>query len=190
MMSKRRTLSLGAVGVGLALALVGAFAVMTSQTRATTPRQGPFTPEEIGLPPEIVTEFMDAQGQFTAPLWDSRQLSDAQKAADPVFSPGWKPFSACMANAKFELRANPARPYVQADLDQLLARLNRENPEPHANLRLSARGAAQRPPGLASSYLGCAEQWLRKTPKQIYEITGEPNFWYPGEKSIVPKPTP
>lgn len=150
-------------------------ATEASQTSVEHP-----TPLDPTIPPfdGLPHRFIGFQGAFNVPVWDDRNLSDEEKANDPWYNPSWVPFSACLADRGLEIRSDPSQPFSQADLDRLLARLNAEYPDPEVNKQFPYH-ATGKVSGDAGIFFDCAEEWLTKTPREIYEITGVPNLWWP-----------
>lgn len=126
----------------------------------------PFSRDE-DVPKPYFHQFLGFDGIYYASRWDDRALSDEAKRADPVYDPRWPPFSQCVAAGGLEVRADPSTKYNQDDLDRLLNRVNRENPDPAQNL--------QRPPdplSAAGVFTRCALEWLTKSPEEIRKLTG------------------
>lgn len=149
------------------------------------------TPANPALSPNAdrPNPFVGFSGVFHAPVWDDRELSDEQKAADPVFNPAWVPFSQCLADRGLEVRPDPSQKFSQMDVDHLLERLNAEYPDVNANRQIPFH-ATGKMPGDAGTFLDCAEAWLLKTPQEVYDLTGVPNEYLPSEPSATVSPAP
>ena len=135
-------------------------------TATPTRTSAPFARDE-DVPKPYFHPFLGFDGIYYVSLWDDRALSDEAKRADPVYDPRWPPFSQCVAAGGLEVRADPSTKYNQDDLDRLLNRVNRENPDPAQNL--------QRPPdplSAAGVFTRCALEWLTKSPEEIRKLTG------------------
>lgn len=165
---------LGAVAVGLA----GIF----SESIAGKADQPPSLPhasvEEAPPPPALSFEFVSPEGRFQVTEWDNRAMSAEAKAKDPSFNPAWNHFGRCLADDGLEVRANPQGQFTQQDMDTLVERVNDESPDGSRNLA-AVRGGIGEATGSAKTFLTCAYEWLHRTPKEMYELTGEPNNWYP-----------
>ena len=121
--------------------------------------------------PHPHNRFVSMDGTFFVLPWDDREISDEQKKADPIYNPAWVPFASCMETHGLAVRSSPGTKFSQADLDALVSRLNRENPDRAANLALpfKANGTVG---GTVGAFLDCGEQWLTKTPQEIQTLTG------------------
>ncbi|MCK9521300.1 MAG: hypothetical protein M0R74_20095 [Dehalococcoidia bacterium] len=173
--SRRKALLFGAPLLG-ALILV---AIMNWQTgEAGTPRGEPVVTDPQDAPPPAAWNPFIMDGRFYVAPYDDRHLSDEQKVAALVYNPAWKPFGQCMEEKAVEVRADRSVPLSQQDLDRLVERLNREYPDAEKNklIPLDPSGYVT---GDAEVFLRCAEQWLTKSAKEIAEITGEPNEYWP-----------
>lgn len=175
-----RRLSLTGLGAGLATVTVGLAALALNDQGSAS--QLPVEPverlEDAPPPPALTYEYLDASGTFVAPEWDNRDLGDEKKAADPWVNPAWQLFGQCLADGGLEVREDKAEKLTQKHIDKLLERVNKEHPNKDSNkqvARQGLRGAA----GSARVYLTCAYEWLSKSPREIYELTGEPNEWWP-----------
>lgn len=183
-MLARSRLSILAAGAGLGAVTIASVALV-SQGFAGAPASRPIASlAEAPSPPALPYEFISSDGRFTVSLWDDRALSPAQKAADPWVNPAWGPFAGCMEKEGYVLLA-PGQPASQETIDALLARLNRENPDAAANRQILAQSLS-RAQGEARAFLACASAWLTKSPKEIYELTGVPNNWYPPQAAPSP----
>ena len=110
------------------------------------------------LPPPAFNRWIRPDtGEFWVPAWDDRRLSDVQKLANPTYNPRWKPFSDCMVAAGFEVREDRSKAFSQADLDEVLHRVNHERPDTSANRGI---GSGQKLTGIAGTFLDCADKWL------------------------------
>lgn len=177
--------------LGAMLALAASLAACSTEPEPGTPSAvGSATPSVESTrsgppPPAMPFLFLDAQGEFTAPQWDDRELGAEQKAADPFFNPAWRPFAACLSAGGLEVRSNPQAPFSQLDLDAVLKKVNADYPDAAANRLISQNGidSAQ---GTAKTFLSCALAWLEKSPREIFELTGVPNAYYPPKASPTP----
>lgn len=135
--------------------------------------------EEDPLPPVIQDPrdapvpyfhpFISFEGNFFVHPWDDREIGAEAKLADPLYNPAWVPFSQCVAAGGLEVRADPSKKYNQQDIDRLVERLNRENPDKAQNLKTPPK-----PTGSAGVFTRCAEEWLTKSPAEIEKLTGVP----------------
>jgi hypothetical protein len=141
----------------------------------------PLDPSEVPTP--VVNRWIAPDtGAFVNPggPYDDRRLSEEEKARNPVFNPLWKPFSDCMVERGFDVRASSSEPFAQKDLDELIRRLNIAMPDGQANKQLGPAGPA---PGIAGAFLACADRWLTIAPDD-YEKNGI-RMLEPGE---IPEP--
>ncbi|MCC7366331.1 MAG: hypothetical protein IT303_18380 [Dehalococcoidia bacterium] len=173
------------MATGVAAILVGLVAGgLSSSADEPSPPSGPVITRTEDAPlPQFRNPFINMEGRFFVHQWDDRVISEEAKRADPWLNPAWEPFAGCLAGRGLEVRHDPSQPFDQDDLDTLLDRLNRAYPDPAANLRIPQR-AGDSVPGDAGAFLACAEEWLTKSPQEIYELTGVPSRWWP------PEPTP
>ena len=134
---------------------------------ATPTRTGPPFARDEDVPKPYFHQFLGFDGIYYASRWDDRALSDEAKRADPVYDPRWPPFSQCVAAGGLEVRADPSTKYNQDDLDRLVARINRDNPDLPRNLQGP-------PPALSSAgvFTRCALEWLTKSPEEIRKLIG------------------
>ncbi len=98
------------------------------------------------------------------PTYDDRSLTDDQKANDPVFDPRWNPFACCLEQRGYGVRSSASDQVTQAHMDALLHRVNRDQPDTHANRQVNN---GDRLAGLAGAFLDCADQWLRLTTEEV-----------------------
>jgi hypothetical protein len=169
------TAILGGLVAGLlAAGLVVAFGNDDKNVRPLDPSEVPTPIASRWIRPDT-GEFWNGDGS-----WDNRSLSDEQKAAKPWYDPRWKPFSDCMVERGFDVRASSSEAFAQKDLDELIRRLNIAMPDGQANKQLGPAGPA---PGIAGAFLACADRWLTIAPDD-YEKNGI-RMLEPGE---IPEP--
>ena len=186
---RHRVLALAAAG--LATMVIGAAAVVsaTADDDPSVPKLPVSDEAEVDPRPIGAFQFWNPQVGFYVHQWDDRQMSEEDKAKDPVSNPAWPPFEACMVAEGAPVRVRSIGPLTQAAISAFLGELNQANPDQEANLRLLQTPPAQRG-ALASSgfsavkavaFLKCADEWLTKSPKEVYETTGVANEHYPGD---------
>ncbi len=132
-------------------------------------------------------QFWNPQVGFDVYPWDNRAISGADHDKDPVYNPAWPYFETCMQASGSPVRAASQTRFAQKDLTAFVAELNRTNPDSKANLTIlqtsPARRKASVQPGTgaarAVAFLDCANQWLTKSSKEVFEATGVPNEYYP-----------
>ena len=132
-------------------------------------------------------QFWNPQIGFDVYPWDNRVMSDAERDKDPVHNPAWPYFETCMQASGSPVRAASQTRFAQKDLTAFVAELNRANPDSKPNLTILQTSPAQRKaavqPGSgaakAVAFLDCANQWLTKSSKELFEATGVPNEYYP-----------
>lgn len=156
--------------------IAGSFAWAQSQSASGGEPPSIIQRPEDAPTPRIPNRFVNWEGKFYVLPWDDREIRDEAKRDDPVYNPAWVPLSECLAGRGLEVRANPAAKFSQDDLDRLLERVNRENPDPAANLTIPAKASGHLA-GAAGAFIDCAEQWLTKSPEEIAKLTGAP--WPP-----------
>ena len=123
-------------------------------------------PEDAPVP--FFHRFISHQsGEFYIPRWDDREISDDAKRADPWYDPAWVPFSQCLAAGGLEVRADRTTKFNQDDIDRLVQKVNRENPNKAQNIK-----APPKPTGSAGVFTRCTEEWLTKSPDEIEKLTG------------------
>ena len=127
----------------------------------------PAVTDATAFPTPYFHPFVSFDGTFFVHPWDDREIGEEAKRSNPLYNPAWVPFSECVAAGGLEVRADPSTKYDQQDLDRLLERVNRENPDRAANLRLPPK-----PTGSAGTFVRCAEEWLTKSPAEIEKLTG------------------
>ncbi len=101
--------------------------------------------------------FLDKDGFIEVTAYDDRHLTDEQKLEDPLVNPNWEPFAECVADHGLEVRADPANPYTQADLDRLIEIVNEEGPFEAA----TPQGLVYHGTLNSDAFLQCAEGYLR-----------------------------
>lgn len=101
--------------------------------------------------PLPMSRFAREDGLFVIPEYDDRRLSEAQKAADPVRNPRWPAFVRCMQAAGLGLGIRDPEQASQADIDALMAEVNRAGP----SYVWSARGPLYQPSPGGDAFLGC-----------------------------------
>lgn len=185
-MTQRKFLTGGGV---LALAVTLAIGVLiASGMFAQDPPKPPFPDERDAPPPGRSFQFIDGtRGVFRVETWDDRDLTEEERAADPVYNPAWEPFGECVRGRGVELSPRTGERLTQADIDGFVERINAESPRRDENLDLAARSPAEREAAVqarphqrnAAVFLDCAEEWLTLSPQALYERTGEPNEHYP-----------
>jgi hypothetical protein len=143
----------------VALAAIGA-AVMA----ADDPYGGPQT--EDSVPPPAHSVWINPRGEFEVWDYDDRNLSDEEKAQDPIVNPRWAPFAECMAERDQDVVDGSPASMRQADLDALVDRLNSEHSDTEANRRISV---AEDTSGLAADFLACADEWLNLSSEDLEE---------------------
>jgi|GEM_PF-3967985 len=173
------------------LALLASLAIgvlFASGTFAQDPPKPPFGDERDAPTPGRSFQFIDGTvGRFRVATWDDRNLTNEEKAADPVFNPAWEPFGECVRGRGVSLPPQAGQRLTQADLDGFVERRNAQSPRRDENLDLAAKKPAERTAAIqarphqrdAAVFLDCAEEWLTLSPQALYERTGEPNEYYP-----------
>jgi len=172
---RRRSLWLALVAAGTLAGVVASVAIAVGQDDDLRPLR----PEEVPTP--VYNRWIvPAVGVFRAYEWDDRALSSEAKAANPWYDTRWRPFGHCMADAGYEVRTDPGKPFSQRDLDEVVRLANAERPDRSANLRISTAGDVD---GIAAAFLSCADQFLTIA----YEDLGSRGLRYlnPGE---IPEP--
>lgn len=180
---------LALAGIGIIAAIIGAMAVANATPGGSqAPAQLPASDEsQVDPPPVGAFQFWNPQVGFHVDAWDNRQMSDADREKDPVYSQAWPYFERCMQTAGAPVRASSQARFSQKDLTSFLVDLNRANPDAKANFTILQTAPAQRravvQPGSvaakAVAFLECADQWLTKSSKEVFEATGVPNEYYP-----------
>lgn len=173
-----------------ALALLGLLAAACASDGRQAPATLPVTDEsQIDPRPIGAFQFWNPQVGFDVYPWDNRAMSDADREKDPVYNPAWPYFESCMQTAGAPVRAATSARFAQTDLNAFLGELNRANPDPKTNLTILQTPPAQRKaavqPGSSAAkavaFPECADQWLTKSSKELFEATGVPNEYYPGK---------
>jgi len=186
--SKYLSAALGIVVVGGAVAM-GVWALTSSKADQPPPPPAAAVTDLTNAPaPPIRNQFIDITGRFFVVPWDDRELGPEQKAANPWYNPAWEQFSECATKGGLQAKLDPSKKFSQVDLDRLVAQLNREYPDAEANKQIPAQ-ATGKVRGDAGVFLTCAEEWLTKTPRQMYELTGVPNQWWPPTTGVA-SPSP
>lgn len=157
----RKTILATAVLAGVVFgAAASAYAVSTRGDDPAEPAPGEQTPPVPTLNRWVRPDsglFWNSNG-----IWDNRNLPDEQKAATPWYDPRWKPFAACMQDRDFEVRADGNRPFDESDLDKVIERLNKENPDTARNRTVPPGDYSMG--GFTGAFLECAERWLAIQP--------------------------
>ena len=170
--------ALALIAVGAALT-TGALALTNSRAdQPPPPPAAAVTDVAKGPPPPSRNQFIDITGRFFVVPWDDRELSLEQKVANPSYDPAWEKFAQCAAQGGLDAKLDNSQKFSQVDLDRLIGQLNREYPNAEANKHIPAK-AAGKVSGHAGAFLACAEEWLTKTPQEMYELTGVANKWWP-----------
>src|SRR5690606_6986482 len=75
-------------------------------------------------PPVPRSRFITELGFFELPEWDSRNLTDAEKAANPWPDPFWPAFVGCLQDAGVGIGLTTPVSATQADIDRLVDVVN------------------------------------------------------------------
>jgi len=134
-------------------------------------------------------QFWNPQVGFDVYPWDNRRMSDADREKDPVYNPAWPYFETCMQAAGTPVRAASQARFAQKDMTTFVGELNRANPDSKANFRILQTPLSERKTAFqagsgsakAVAFLDCANQWLTKSSKELFEKTGIPNEYYPSK---------
>ena len=131
-------------------------------------------------PPRLLA-YVEADGYIASRIWDDRQLSAEEKAANPWINPRWAPFNRCLITYGY---GDPDLSVLyQADVDAIVDELNDEG----SFLRRNERGGLEvvTAPAL-EAYADCFEKTLAVLPEELASIlepgdpTGEmPAGWTP-----------
>lgn len=118
----------------------------------TDPSRALYPPGQAPTPLPM-SRFAREDGFFAITPYDDRQLSPERKAADPVQDPRWPGFVRCMQAAGFGLSIRDPERTTQADIDALLAEVNRSGPF----YVWSPRGPLYQPSPAGDAFLGCEQ---------------------------------
>ncbi len=103
--------------------------IVTSVPTTTPTPAGAYTADGRFIPfPTVSTRWFEKDGLINLPIWDDRNLSPEQKAADPRDDPRWPDLVRCMVRAGFGAGLPPPDEFHQADLDRLVATINEDGP--------------------------------------------------------------
>lgn len=182
---------LALAGVAIMAIVVGTIAVVNARSGESQAPAKPPASDESQVDPRPIGafQFWNPQVGFDVYSWDNRAMSDADREKDPVYNPAWPYFETCMQSAGAPVRASSQVRFAQRDLAAFLGELNRANPDPKANFAILQTAPAQRKATLqpgsgaakAVAFLDCADQWLTKSSKEVFEATGVANEYYPGK---------
>jgi hypothetical protein len=102
--------------------------VVVTSVPTSTPA-GAYTTDGRFIPfPTVETRWFEEDGRIRLPVWDDRNPSAEQKAADPRHDPRWPDFVRCMERAGFGAELPPPDAFRQANLDRLVATINEDGP--------------------------------------------------------------
>ena len=178
-------------GVAIMAIVVSTIAVVNARSGETQAPAKPPVSDDSQVDPRPIGafQFWNPQVGFDVYPWDNRAMSDADRQEDPVYNPAWPYFETCMQSAGAPVRASSQARFAQTDLTAFLVEINRTNPDPKANFTILQTTPTQRKAALqptsgaakAVAFLDCADQWLTKSSKEVFEATGVANEYYPGK---------
>ncbi len=108
-------------------------------------------PSQAPTPLPDPSRFENNAGFFVIDEYDSRRISDSERAADPLQDPAWPPFVRCMQSRGLGTGiSNPDRT-TQADINRLVEEVNKTGPF----FERTPRGSEYRPKPASVAFVEC-----------------------------------